>query len=275
MIGKFWRGLARTLAAMALLTAGGAVAQDWRPLDPENTLVIDTTKGQIVVELRPDFAPKAVDRIKRLTREHVYDGLTFHRVIDHFVDQTGDPGDHGGGVSPYPNLPGEFRFGLTPGTYTVAVAGADRTAGFIGSSPFEAEAQAFVDRRPDHKLPAWGAYCPGVAGMARETGEDTANAEFFFMRDASHHLDHGYTVFGRAVVGLDVIRAMAVGEPPAKPDLMLRARLLADMTAAERPKFEVADTSGPAFKARLARMRRAKGADFSVCDIDVPVRPGR
>ena len=274
MNGNHWRRATLALTA-ALLAAGSAAAADWRPLDPENTLVIDTTKGRIVVELRGDFAPKAVERIKKLAREHTYDGLKFHRVVDHFVDQTGDPGDHDGGQSKYPNLPGEFRFGLTPGTYTVAVAGIDRTAGFIGSSPFEAEAEAFVARRPDHKLPAWGAYCPGVAGMGRDVGEDTANAEFFFMRDASHHLDHSYTVFGRAVVGLDVIRAMAVGEPPAKPDLMLRARILADMPEADRPRLEVADTRGPAFKALVARVRRARGADFSVCDVDVPVRAAR
>lgn len=270
-----WRKIGLALVAAGLLAAGSAAAQDWRPLDPENTLVIDTSKGRIVVELRPDFAPKAVERIKVLTREHVYDGLKFHRVIDHFVDQTGDPGDHDGGVSKYPNLPGEFRFGLTPGTYTVAVAGADRTAGFIGSSPFEAEAQATIPRRPDHRLPAWGDYCPGVAGMGRDVGEDTANAEFFFMRDASHHLDHSYTVFGRAVTGLDVIRAMAVGEPPAAPDRMLTARILADMPPAERPRIEVADTAGPAFKALVERVRRAKGADFSVCDVEVPVRAAR
>ena len=54
-----WRSVTLALAA-SLLAAVSAAAQDWRPLDPENTLVIDTTKGRIIVELRPDFAPKAV-----------------------------------------------------------------------------------------------------------------------------------------------------------------------------------------------------------------------
>ena len=77
------------------------------------------------------------------------------------------------------------------------------------------------------------------------------------------------------MTGLDVIRAMAVGEPPAAPDRMLKARILADMPPAERPRIEVADTAGPMFKALVERVRRAKGADFSVCDVEVPVRAAR
>jgi peptidylprolyl isomerase len=265
------RRLLLALTAL-LLTAAPAAAQDWRPLDPENTLVIETTKGRIIVELRPDFAPLAVARIKQLTRDKTYDGLLFHRVVDHFVDQTGDPGNKDAGMSKYPNLPGEFRFRLKPGSFAPVVKGADRTAGFVGATPFEAEALSTMAQRPDGTLGAWGDYCPGVAGMGRDTAEDTANAEFFFMRDASHHLDHSYTVFGRAIVGLDVVRAIAIGEPPAHPDKMLRVWVMADMPLADRPRLEVADTTGPAFKALVARVRRAKGADFSVCDVEVPVR---
>ena len=66
------------LAAMfALVTAGGAEAGPWYKLDPANTLIVDTTKGRIIVEMRPDFAPRAVERIKLLSREHVYDGAAF------------------------------------------------------------------------------------------------------------------------------------------------------------------------------------------------------
>ena len=69
------------------------------PLDPANTLVIETSKGRIVVEMAPLLAPKAVERVKRLAREGVYDGLKFHRVIAGFVDQTGNPNNHDGGTS--------------------------------------------------------------------------------------------------------------------------------------------------------------------------------
>jgi peptidylprolyl isomerase len=59
--------------------------------EPENTLIIETTKGPVTVELRPDLAPNHVARIKELARQGFYDGVVFHRVIDGFMAQTGDP----------------------------------------------------------------------------------------------------------------------------------------------------------------------------------------
>ena len=64
--------------------------------DPENTLIMETTKGKVVIALRPDLAPKHVERIKKLVREGFYDGIVFHRVIDGFMAQTGCP--HGTGT---------------------------------------------------------------------------------------------------------------------------------------------------------------------------------
>ena len=77
--------------------------------DPENALVMETTKGKVVIELRPDLAPKHVERIKQLAREGFYDGIVFHRVIDGFMAQTGCPQGTGTGGSKYGNLPAEFN----------------------------------------------------------------------------------------------------------------------------------------------------------------------
>ncbi len=77
--------------------------------DPENTLIIETSKGPVVIELRPDLAPKHVERIKTLAREGFYDGIVFHRVIDGFMAQTGCPQGRGIGGSKHPNLPAEFN----------------------------------------------------------------------------------------------------------------------------------------------------------------------
>jgi peptidylprolyl isomerase len=77
--------------------------------DPENTLIIETTKGPVVIELRPDLAPKHVERVKTLAREGFYDGIVFHRVIDGFMAQTGCPQGRGTGSSKLPNLPAEFN----------------------------------------------------------------------------------------------------------------------------------------------------------------------
>jgi peptidylprolyl isomerase len=76
--------------------------------DPENTLVIETTKGEVVIAMRPDLAPNHVAHIKKLAREGFYDGIVFHRVIDGFMAQTGDPTGTGTGSSKYPNLKQEF-----------------------------------------------------------------------------------------------------------------------------------------------------------------------
>ena len=76
--------------------------------DPENTLILETTKGRVVIALRPDLAPKHVERLKTLAREGFYDGIVFHRVIDGFMAQTGCPKGTGTGGSKYPDLAAEF-----------------------------------------------------------------------------------------------------------------------------------------------------------------------
>jgi len=76
--------------------------------DPENTLVIETTKGNVVIAMRPDLAPNHVAHIKKLAREGFYDGIVFHRVIDGFMAQTGCPQGRGTGGSQYPDLKQEF-----------------------------------------------------------------------------------------------------------------------------------------------------------------------
>jgi len=87
---------------------------DTRNLDPENTIVFDidttdsATSGRVVIRLRPDLAPQHVARIKELVREGFYDGTPFHRVIEGFMAQGGDPTGTGMGGSDKPNLPAEF-----------------------------------------------------------------------------------------------------------------------------------------------------------------------
>jgi len=78
-------------------------------VDPQNAIVIDTTKGRIIIRLRTDLAPNHAERIKQLARDGFYDNVPFHRVIEGFMAQTGDGQNHDGtGGSKYPNLKAEF-----------------------------------------------------------------------------------------------------------------------------------------------------------------------
>jgi peptidylprolyl isomerase len=81
------------------------------PLDPENTLLLDLSSGgRVAIQLRPDVAPAHVERIKTLARKGFYNGLTFHRVIDGFMAQGGDPKGDGTGGSDLPDLKAEFNW---------------------------------------------------------------------------------------------------------------------------------------------------------------------
>lgn len=97
------------LTAGSLIIMTAATASEAQAADPENTIYMRlSTGGTVTMELLPDIAPKHVERIKSLTREGFYDGIIFHRVIDGFMAQTGDPEGTGMGGSDLPDLPAEF-----------------------------------------------------------------------------------------------------------------------------------------------------------------------
>ena len=245
---------------------------DWRTPDPDNILVIDTNKGRVLVELVPEVAPAHVARLKELAREGVYDGRTFFRVIDRFMAQTGDPQNTGEGGTAKPNLKAEFTWRRPVESAFVAIAApAGLEEGFIGPLPLISQAASYATMTSDQKVAAWGHYCPGVVGMARDEDPDSANSQFFIMRQPYPSLDKRYTAFGRAISGLEAVRAIKTGEPVEAPqDRMERVTVLADWPEATRPKVRVIDPHGPWFQAQAMRLRAQKGADFSLCDIDIP-----
>ncbi len=241
--------------------------QTWRALDPENTLVIDTTKGRLIVEMRPDMAPGSVRRVKMLAREKIYNGLLFHRVIGDFVAQTGNPNNQDNGKSAYPNLAPEMKFKHQRSAIDVWASNAsDAASGFLGSVPFQS-IPISADRQD---WLGWGAHCAGIMGMGRDKPLDSANSELYFMLGSSRDMDHDYAVVGRVVVGMDVLRALKQGEPPASPDSMQAVRLLADVPAGERPAVSI--IAGTALRALIQKTRQEKGADFSVCDVVLPFK---
>ncbi|OKL43447.1 peptidylprolyl isomerase [Pseudovibrio exalbescens] len=100
--------VARFFAVLAVVLSGLLAATSAQAQDLENTLYLDLKDGRVEIQLRPDLAPNHVERIKQLTRDGFYDGIVFHRVIDGFMAQTGDPTGTGRGGSDLPDLKAEF-----------------------------------------------------------------------------------------------------------------------------------------------------------------------
>jgi len=248
-----------------------AAASDWRPVDAANTLVIETNRGTIYVELAPAAAPAASERLKKLTRAHFYDGLTFFRVIDDFMAQTGDPKNVGTGQSSEPNLPAEFTFRLGRDAGYIAVDWPQGSeGGFIGAFPVISQPAAMSGLTADGKVEAYGLFCAGVIGIARDNAPDSGNSQFFLMRQDHQNLNQNYTPFGRVVVGENFVRAIKAGEPVAAPqDVLIKAYVLGDLPEASRPKIRVIDTKSAYFLALAKRARDDVGDKFTPCDVEV------
>lgn len=266
------------IAAGQAAGSDAPAASEWRGVAPENLLVIDTNRGRILVEMSPIAAPRHVERIRLLASRGFYDGIVWHRVIDGFMAQTGDPLGTGDGQSPYPDLPAEFTFrrdGTMPFRPVAQPVGSE--VGFLNSLPVQTQPDAVMATTGDGKVHGWGLYCPGVAGMARGEANDSANSQFFLMRQAYPALEKRYTVWGVVVSGLEVVRAIKVGDGDngavtSEPDRMIRVRVASDLPEAERPVAQVLDTRSATFGALVDAVRRARGADFSACDVTVPVQ---
>ena len=161
-------------ALFFIMTASSTEAKDL-----ENQLYIDLKDGRVVIDLRPDLAPQHVDRIKELARKGFYDGIVFHRVIEGFMAQTGDPTGTGMGGSGE-NLKAEF-------------------------TNYE--------------------YVEGTVGMARAMNPNSADSQFFICFEGCGHLTGQYTVWGQVTDGMDVMRTINEGQPPAEPDQIVSARM--------------------------------------------------
>jgi len=151
---------------VALLFIGGRAFA----ADPENTLYLDLADGRVVIEMLPDIAPKHVARIKELTRQGFYDGLVFHRVIDGFMAQTGDPKGDGTGGSGV-KLPAEFsNYAFVRGTVGMARA----------ASPDSADSQFFICFAParflNGKYTVWGRVIDGMEYVDKiKRGDESRN----------------------------------------------------------------------------------------------------
>lgn len=257
--------------------SSGMQGSEWRQVPPDDLLVIDTTKGRILVEMIPSVAPLHVERMRLLARASFFDNLKWHRVIDYFMAQTGDPLGTGDGQSAWPDIKAEFTFRRgTELAFTPVANPAGAVIGFVNALPVQTQPDSLMAKTGDGRVHGWGLYCPGVAGMARDDNPDSANSQFFIMRQAYPSLDKRYSVWGIAVSGLDVVRALNSGTDAsgivAQPDTMTRVRVASDLAEADRPSVQVLDTNSARFRDIAAQTRTARGADFSICDVPLPVQ---
>ena len=185
----------------ATLALGLAFAAPAFAADDENTLLIEvagSTSGMVEIELLPDLAPNHVARIKELARAGAYDNVTFHRVIDGFMAQTGD-----------------VQFG------TLEAASSGR-AGMGGSDLPDLE-QEFSSEP----------HVEGVLSMARAQNPNSANSQFFIVFADAIFLDGQYTVFGRVTSGMEVVHSIKKGAGQSgavtDPDHMVTVRVKSDL----------------------------------------------
>ncbi len=166
--------------------------------DPENTIIMETTKGKVVIQLLPDLAPGHVARIKELAREGAYDGVVFHRVIEDFMAQTGD-----------------VQYGKTGGKdFNPARAG-------MGGSEKP-------DLKADFSHPS---HVRGTCSMARSQMPNSANSQFFICFTDAPWLNKQYSVWGQVVEGMENIDKIKRGEPVRDPDTIVSMKVAADVAA--------------------------------------------
>ncbi len=275
---------ANEVSAVAGATVAGFSAPEeaWRTVDPENLMVIDTKYGDIGIELFPEIAPAHVAQIKALTKQGFYNDVIFHRVIDGFMNQTGDgTNGNGTGDSSLPNINAEFTFRRgtdMPFTLVTAkkVGQTEIGVGFYKNLQIASQPTSQAILTKDGKVDAFGLHCKGVTSMARTSDPNSANSQFFLMRAQAEHLDTQYSIWGNTVMGyehLEKPQVGTIGEVPGWiPDRMNTVEIAADMAADERPTVQVLRTDHPAFGNWLKTQKKADGSFPNVCDLSVPTR---
>lgn len=263
-------------APSATLADVQASPDSWRVAEPENLVLIDTSVGEIIVELLPEVAPTHVAQFRNYVQAGLYDSTVFHRVIKGFMAQGGDVETTHGREALLGQMQSEFTFRSDPKTFSIDPIGPADSAsnGFYKGFPIQSVAQFMAEMSFDGKVETWMPHCEGVLSTARTGDPNSADAQFFMISDDGRHLDRAYTAKGRVLVGLDVVKAIKLGPVPdgapiSNPDVLRSAVLFADIPEADRPTVYVQRTNTPEWAALL---QAADNAGADICDLPaVPV----
>ncbi len=260
--------------------------EDWRRLDPENTLYLELESGRVVIELAPDFAPAHVANIRALARSGYWDGLSINRSHENFVVQWGDAnGEDPAKAKPLgeakAKLPAEFTR-RAEGLAFTKLPDADGWAPEVGFS------QGFPAARDPQANLAWPAHCYAAVGAGRGMEADSSNGSelYVVIGQSPRQLDRNITTVGRVVSGMERLSVLPRGTGPLgfyeKPEqrTAIRAiRLAAAVPESEREQIEVFRTNTASWDA-LVESRRNRRDDWyrhpaghiDLCNIPVPVR---
>lgn len=257
-----------------------AKPEDWRRLDPADTLYVDLASGRIVIELSRSYAPLHVAAIKTLATAHYWDGLSITRLQDNFVAQWGDPDNSKPLPKIAPMAPEFFRDRGKDLPFT-ALPDKDGWAPQVG---FTASMAAARDN--SH---AWLAHCYGAIGVGRDNAPEsgTGNELYVVIGQSPRQLDQNVAVVGKVWRGMELLASLPRGtgdglgmyEKPEQRVPIKSIRLASEVPAAERTNLEVLRDDRPVFTQFVeARRNRSDGwyihkaGHIDVCNINVPVR---
>ena len=248
-----------------------ASPEAWREVDPENLVIMETSKGQITIELLPVVAPAHYEQFKAYVRAGLYDETPFHRVIQGFMAQGGDVEATHGADKLLEPMQGQFTFRRNPAETPLHTIGPEDSAdaGLYLGFPITTQPGFLAEMSKDGLVESWIPHCPGILSTARTDDVNSGNAQFFLISDEGQHLDYKYTAKGRALTGLDVIKSIKLGPRPngfpiANPDVVISAKMAADIPEAERPKAYVQRTDTVEWQERLIE---ADSRRTQICDL--------
>jgi peptidylprolyl isomerase len=280
---SFWRPAPVVEAPDPNKVVQEAPADAWRPIDPANLLVIELKeRGRVVIELAPDFAPVHIANVRAFAKARWWDGASIYRVQDNYVSQWGN-GD----------AKTELPAGVVrqpPHEYHRPLAGLKvRPLGFPDSyAPMVGHSGGWPVAYDPEEGRAWLTHCYGYVGVGRDLAPDTGTGGELYavIGHAPRHLDLNIAVIGRVVEGMALLSARPRGtealgfyKEPAQNIPIVRARLAADLPAAERPAYQVLRSDSQAFT-DFVTGRANRGGEFfqrpaggvDICNAQVPVR---
>lgn len=268
----------------------------WRPVAPENLVLLEVPTGTVAIELFPEAAPAHVARLRELLAEGFYDGEYFYRVIDGHVAQAGrefEMASKAWQPVPFEAERAVSADGFTPlGNADLFAPEAGHRAGFA------------VGRDGPQE---WLMNCPGALGMARDDAPETGNTEIYIPLQPRRYLDRNYTIFGRVIAGMEHIHRLPRVDPLTEEEagalfgedaplaqqmaqyrrskneynIITSAKLAAALPEAERPAYEVMDTASAEWAVLKESKRDYSGVaafiappvnKLDICSLPVPAR---